>query len=389
MSVRKIRNTWWVDIRFTGIRHRKKSPTNSKEGAKDYESLLRQKLLRGEPIEEEKKEAKETFAKFAWNWFELYVKTNNKHSEIIGKESVLRVHLVPFFGKTILEKIDNKMTERYKKEKMKTKLSNKSINNHLTVLKKCLDTAIEWEILKTMPRIKLLKTPPSKFDYLQETECEILLNNANGDLKDMILLGLRTGLRFGEIIALSWEDVNLEKRMLSINKSIAKGLLGSTKSNKNRFIPISLQLYEMFKNRRKSKGFVFIDKNGQALNQAKYSKLLYGACKRSDLRKIGWHVLRHTFASHLTQRDVSLKAVQELLGHSDIQTTMRYSHLSTSKLISAIDVLEPKDNFGQHVGNTPSFTVKIGANNKFQYSKINANIKQKQAPTDLSSYMSG
>src|SRR5680860_42308 len=131
MSVRKIRASWWIDFRFNNARHRKKSPVNSKAGAYDFEALFRQKLARGESIEEDNTEKKQLFSEFAWYWFETYAKTNNKHSEILNKESILRFHLVPFFGKTKLDCISNQLVEKYKREKQKTRLCNKSINNHL------------------------------------------------------------------------------------------------------------------------------------------------------------------------------------------------------------------------------------------------------------------
>jgi len=55
---------------------------------------------------------------------------------------------------------------------------------------------------------------------------------------------------------------------------------------------------------------------------------LWRACRKAGLRQIGWHVLRHTYASHLAMRGAPLKAIQELLGHATIEMTMRYSHLS-------------------------------------------------------------
>ena len=89
-------------------------------------------------------------------------------------------------------------------------------------------------------------------------------------------------------------------------------------------------------------------------------KALYRACRQSKLKEIGWHTLRHTFASHLAQKNISLKAIQELLGHSNIMTTMRYAHLSPSELQSAIDCLEPKNNnFGQLAVNPDKFSLKI------------------------------
>ena len=73
---------------------------------------------------------------------------------------------------------------------------------------------------------------------------------------------------------------------------------------------------------------VFCDDDGEMLTKGECKWPLWRACKRAGLRRIGWHVLRHTFASHLVMRGVPLKAVQELLGHATMEMTMRYSHLS-------------------------------------------------------------
>ena len=82
MSVYKRGNKWWVRFRFNHQRYFKCSPENSQAGAKAYEALLRQKLSRGEPIIEVKKEIEiiPTFKEFSDKWFAVYVKTNNKYS---------------------------------------------------------------------------------------------------------------------------------------------------------------------------------------------------------------------------------------------------------------------------------------------------------------------
>ncbi|MCX6154059.1 MAG: tyrosine-type recombinase/integrase, partial [Candidatus Kapabacteria bacterium] len=64
--------------------------------------------------------------------------------------------------------------------------------------------------------------------------------------------------------------------------------------------------------------------------------------RKAHMRKIGWHTFRHTFASHLAQHGVAIQLIKELLGHSDITTTMRYAHLSPSALREAMNVLEPR-----------------------------------------------
>ena len=64
------------------------------------------------------------------------------------------------------------------------------------------------------------------------------------------------------------------------------------------------------------------------LSKNELKRPLWRACRKAGLRQIGWHVLRHTFASHLVMRGASVKVVQELLGHATLEMTMRYSHLS-------------------------------------------------------------
>ncbi|RYF09101.1 MAG: integrase [Deltaproteobacteria bacterium] len=62
-------------------------------------------------------------------------------------------------------------------------------------------------------------------------------------------------------------------------------------------------------------------------------------CRRTGLQPCGWHVLRHTFASHMAMRGVPLKAIQELLGHSSMEMTLRYTHLSRDTYVNAVDIL--------------------------------------------------
>lgn len=363
MSVRKRFNKWWVDFRFNRKRYRKPSPDNTRDGAKAYETHLRYKLTRGEPIDAEEKRI--NFKDFAESWFETYVKNNNKHSEIISKESILRVHLIPYFGRLAVNNIGSLHVERYKTTKLKEGLSAKSINNHLSVIRKSLQCAVEWDVLKARPVIKQLKTPPQKYDFLTKEECRQLISNAEGAWRDMIKVVLGTGLRFGELIALTWDDIDFKKAEVTVKQAFAKGVLGSPKSNKIRYIPMTQFVYDTLKGMNGKEGYAFSDLNSQPLKQIACLKKLHQICKKAGLRKIGWHVLRHTFASQLAQRGANLVAIQGLLGHSDIRTTMRYTHINGSVLRDTIRILNVSDQYeaseksGHNMVTGPALSIKM------------------------------
>ena len=355
-----IKGSWWVDFRAAHTRYRKRSPENSRAGAKNYEATLRQKLARGESIEvaERATPQDQVFGQFAWQWFDQYVVSNNKPSEQKTKKYILNASLVPFFGKMRLGKITTHDIERYKAHALKEGVARKTINNRLTVFRKCMTTAYDWlELPGTPPKFVWLKCPPHAMDYLSPDECELLLANATGVIREMLLTALRTGMRQGELKGLQWSSIDWQNRSITVRDSLCDYTkkLGSTKGNRARHIPMDIDVYEMLSNRKKSTGYVFLDTDDRPFNCFRLSGRLAKVCKKAGLRRIGWHTLRHSFASHLVMRGVPMTAVQMLMGHSVITTTMKYAHLAPSTLRSAIEMLNPRTmagaDFGQPVGN--------------------------------------
>ena len=342
MGARKRHNKWWVDFCFNRTRFRRVSPDNTRKGAEAYEIVLKQRLARGEPIDKSDTE-KILFNEFAGQWMRDYVEVNNKRSEIMAKKMILRAHLLPFCGRKALSEIDGVVIERFKARKLQEGKSNKSINNYLAVLRKMLVTAEEWSLLEKVPKIKPLKVMPCKTDYLTREECDRLLSNADGLWKDMILFAMRTGLRFGEIVALKWPDVDFSNGQITVRHSIVGDVpQDSTKSNKIRYVPMTGTVHQTLIDRKSisSGEFVFSEQSGKYLMRERCRRNLQKLCERAGIRGIGWHTLRHTFASHLAERGVSPITIKELLGHSDIKTTMRYAHLGPLAIRSAVEVLE-------------------------------------------------
>lgn len=232
-------------------------------------------------------------------------------------------------------------------------------------MSRCLHIAVEWGKLEAAPKVKLLKTVSQRLDFLTSTESRQLVQNCHEPVwREMILTALRTGMRLGELFGLEWQDVDFKRRKINIRRSIVNGIVGTPKNNKGRYVPMTDDLCRALYDDRKTSGLVFCRKNGSAFSQFMAGKAIKRICKRSGVKVITWHVLRHTFASQLASEGVTIPAIKELMGHSDIGTTMKYAHLAPSTLQSSVDVLEAAEKreteiLGQQVGNNDNFFAKI------------------------------
>jgi len=133
---------------------------------------------------------------------------------------------------------------------------------------------------------------------------------------------------------------------------MAKNGLDTPKSNRERTVPLVAEVTDMLARKERRAPFVFVDERGRSFSPTQLNRALRNACDRARIRQITSHKLRHTFASHLAAAGASMKAIQELLGHSDLKVTMRYAHLSHSSLEATIGLLERSSSAsGQPAGN--------------------------------------
>ncbi|MEP6654537.1 MAG: site-specific integrase [Myxococcales bacterium] len=283
------------------------------------------------------------FESFAEEFMSTYAKANNKPSEQVAKRSILSNHLIPAFGSLPLDQITVQDVERMKARMLAKELSRKRVNNVLNVLNKLFRYALELEIIGKQPTIRTLKVAPCKVDFFSTDEVARLITAAASEpeWQTAIMLAADTGLRMGELLALEWGDVDLKARLLTVMRSDWRGQIGSPKGGRARKIPLTDRVAVALKGHRHLRGkLVFCWEDGRRWTFVTMRAGLKRQEKRAGLRITGWHILRHTFCSHLAMKGAAPRAIQELAGHASISVTERYMHLAPTALTEAIALLE-------------------------------------------------
>lgn len=267
----------------------------------------------------------------------------NESSSVDSKKQILRDHIKPTLGEMPLDQISYAVIEDLKHALLGKPLKAKTVNNVLTVLRRLLVLAKKRGEIVTVPEIEWLPVDDAKFDFFTFDEAPRLRDAAAGDgeWRAMILLGLQAGLRQSELLGMHWDDVDTVAGRIVIRRARVRGKMKGPKNGKPREIPMSDGVRAALKGQKHLRGdFVFCDLDGKPLTKGACKHPLWRACKRAGLRRVGWHVLRHTFASHLAMRGVPLKVIQELMGHHDIKMTMRYAHLAPEIARDAVKLLD-------------------------------------------------
>lgn len=286
-----------------------------------------------------------TLEEFRSRYMREYAEANKeKPSSIASKESIIRVHLVPHFGSTRLDKFT---TIDVQKLKLKLKSRRpKTINNILTVLSSLLKTAVEWRVIEKMPiRIQLVKVPEKKVSFYSRQEYTALVacaENIDPRIHIMVLLGGEAGLRLGESIGLRWEDVCFNDKMLTVQRSVWRGHVGSTKGNRIRRVPMTKRLVNaLLEFQGTAIGpMVFYRDCGKPVNSRWVIYRLNKAQSAANLPRKGIHILRHSMISALAMKSAPVRVIQELAGHVDIGTTIGYMHVSDQSRSDVIKLLD-------------------------------------------------
>jgi len=271
--------------------------------------------------------------------FERYFQVKARKRSLDEDQKIAK-HLKAEFGeKTPLAEITASRVTDYKAKRLAVKrgeqpLSAAAINRPLALLRHLLRLACEeWEVLPSVPKIRLEKEDQGRLRWLTPEEAIKLLDKCrerkNPTLIDLVEFALYTGLRQGEALGLTWDRVDRSRGVV---------LLEITKSGRRREVPLNVQADAVLARRAgagKPEGLVFGTRSWYA-----FRGYWEEAVEKASLGDFRFHDLRHTFASWAIQRGATLPEVKDLLGHHSLAMVMRYAHLAPEHLRSAVSRLD-------------------------------------------------
>lgn len=267
------------------------------------------------------------------NLYKEYNKVNNRQRE--PKEKVNAFN--EFFGKVDAVKIKPKDIEQLRKWlKEKKNLSASTINRYISCLSKAYNLGIDSGYLESNPcsKVKLLKEPKEKIKFYTKEEEELLfqgLKQYRPDFIPFVVCAFNTGLRVSNIQYLKWEQVDLKNRIIQIQPQDNKG-------SKLIRLYISDTLYKTLKSLTREGEYVFINPETKGVYLTP-NRILKKICEKVGIKHIGFHGIRHTVGTRLTQQGTPINVVQAVLAHTDIRTTMKYVHLQDGSIKDAIQGL--------------------------------------------------
>ncbi|MFZ1288897.1 MAG: site-specific integrase [Melioribacteraceae bacterium] len=246
--------------------------------------------------------------------------------------------LIKFLGNVSISAIKTFQIDEFVQHRIR-KVSLHAGRKDLINIKAAFNWGTKMEIIESNPAKNLKRiNPPEKLPmFFTKDEYDKLIEVIdNPILKSIVEIAVNTGMRQMEILSLRWSQVNLKDNFVILNNQNH-----ITKGKKVRTIPLNNKCINVFEELLKSKTCEFIfNLNGKQIKQDYVVKNYKRYLKKVEINpKLNFHSLRHTFASWLVQKGVSIYQVSKLLGHADIKTTEIYAHLRAEDLRESVEML--------------------------------------------------
>ena len=353
MGVRKRRGVYYIDYYVEGQRVREAVGPNKKQA----EQVLTQR--KAEVLTGKHKLPSESKMSFYEATGE-YMRWAKDHKRSWRDDDAILKRVGDDLSDLQLGQITAWHIEKIKHRLRKEGLSGPRVNRYLACLSGLFHRMQKWNLYSgenPLRQVERFRENPARQHYYVEEEIDRLLGACCNELKEIVITALNTGMRRSEIFTLEKEYVDLNVRNIHIKDS---------KSGKSRDIPINdvlLKTLQLILSRNRGR-LVFCRPDGSPWISEMRTAWLK-ATKRAGFPTLRFHDLRHIFASRLAMKGVPLNVIKELLGHSTLEMTLRYAHLSPGAKQAAVQMMA--ETFSKTATGTMTQCVghKLGTNSNF------------------------
>ena len=290
-----------------------------------------------------------TLKEYADRWFSLYHEKKVKPNTAKNTRGYLDNYIYPAFGDKRLDEITaddvqalfNSMSEKAESTVDKIKVT----LNHILRKAYATDHLIDWNVMAADDYvISKIVTERKALTPIEALDVIAHLDLLDGNDKKLISLGLYTGMRRGEILALRWEDISFAENLIYVHHGVTydnnRPIVGSPKSKAGiRMIPIKAELKNILSEYQQREGYVIENTRNSdtPISETAYRRMWSRICKKINMHGATLHCLRHTYAT-MTEAHTDSVTLMAVLGHADPKTTRRYTHVINENVRRLADV---------------------------------------------------